>query len=66
METAIVQENSPHLRRKDNLKGMMLDVLIALAPVVIFALVKYTWHAVVVELLSGLHDVLSRVRLRFD
>jgi hypothetical protein len=52
METAIVQENSPHLRRKDNLMGMMLDVLIALAPVVIFAIVKYTWHAVVVELLS--------------
>jgi electron transport complex protein RnfD len=52
METAIVQENSPHLRRKDNLMGMMIDVLIALAPVVIFAIVKYTWHAVVVELLS--------------
>jgi electron transport complex protein RnfD len=52
METAIIQENSPHLRRKDNLTGMMLDVLIALAPVVIFAIVKYTWHVVVVELLS--------------
>jgi len=52
METPIVQENSPHLRRKDNLMGMMIDVLIALAPVVIFALVKYTWHALVVELLS--------------
>ena len=32
--------------------GMMIDVLIALAPVVIFAIVKYSWHAVVVELLS--------------
>jgi Na+-translocating ferredoxin:NAD+ oxidoreductase subunit D len=52
METAIVQENSPHLRRKDNLTGMMVDVLIALSPVVIFAIVKYTWHAVVVDLLS--------------
>ena len=30
----------------------MIDVLIALAPVVIFAIVKYSWHAVVVELLS--------------
>jgi len=54
METAIVQENSPHLRRKDNLKGMMLDVIIALSPVLVFALVKYTWHAVVNIVLSVL------------
>jgi electron transport complex protein RnfD len=54
METAIVQENSPHLRRKDNLKGMMLDVIIALSPVLVFALVKYTWHAVLNIVLSVL------------
>jgi electron transport complex protein RnfD len=54
METAIVQENSPHLRRKDNLKGMMLDVIIALTPVLVFALVKYTWHAAVNIVLSVL------------
>ena len=48
----IIQQNSPYLRRKADLKGMMIDVLIALLPVVIFALVKYTWHAAVNLLLS--------------
>lgn len=48
----IIQENSPHLRRKADLKGMMIDVLIALLPVVVFALVKYTWHAAVNIILS--------------
>jgi len=43
----IIQQNSPYLRRKASLKGMLLDVLIALLPVVIFALIKYTWHTVV-------------------
>jgi Na+-translocating ferredoxin:NAD+ oxidoreductase subunit D len=39
MEFAI--EQSPHIRRKDTLAGMMADVLIALSPVVIFALIVY-------------------------
>lgn len=48
----IIQENSPHIRRKDDLKGMMIDVLIALLPVVVYALVKFTWHAAVNLVLS--------------
>jgi Na+-translocating ferredoxin:NAD+ oxidoreductase RnfD subunit len=32
-DITIVQQTSPHLRRKDTLAGMMIDVLIALAPV---------------------------------
>jgi electron transport complex protein RnfD len=48
----IIQQNSPYLRRKADLKGMMIDVLIALLPVVVFALIKYTWHAAVNLLLS--------------
>lgn len=42
----IITEQSPHIRRKDTLNGMMLDVLIALSPVVIFALIVYKWYAV--------------------
>ena len=36
-----VKENAPHLRRKATVKRMMLDVLIALAPTLIFAFVVY-------------------------
>jgi electron transport complex protein RnfD len=48
----IIQENSPHLRRRDNLTGMLLDVLIALAPVLVFSLIQYTWHILVNVALS--------------
>jgi Na+-translocating ferredoxin:NAD+ oxidoreductase subunit D len=42
----IIKETSPHIRRKDDLKGMMLDVIIALLPVIVFALIVYQWAAV--------------------
>src|SRR5574344_501951 len=42
----IITEQSPHIRRKDSLNRMMIDVLIALAPVTIFALIVYKWFAV--------------------
>jgi electron transport complex protein RnfD len=42
----IIKETSPHLHRKDTLRGMMIDVIIALAPVLIFAYAVYTWDAV--------------------
>lgn len=35
----IVKENAPHIRRKDSLNRMMLDVVISLVPVVIYAFV---------------------------
>ncbi len=41
----IVNEKSPHLRRKDSLARMLTDVLIALAPTIVFALVVYQWDA---------------------
>ena len=37
----IVKENAPHLRRKPTVSRMMIDVLIALAPTLVFALVVY-------------------------
>ncbi len=48
----IIKETSPHLRRKDSLFRMLLDVLIALFPVQVMALVAYTWRAVVILLIS--------------
>ncbi|MCR5492034.1 MAG: RnfABCDGE type electron transport complex subunit D [Bacilli bacterium] len=43
--TTIINEKSPHLRRKDSLARMLADVLIALAPTLIFSLVVYQWDA---------------------
>jgi Na+-translocating ferredoxin:NAD+ oxidoreductase RnfD subunit len=39
-DITIVQQTSPHLRRKDTLAGMMIDVLIALSPVLIYILIE--------------------------
>jgi electron transport complex protein RnfD len=44
MEFAL--EQNPHIRRHDTLWGMMLDVIIALAPVEAFALIVYQLYAV--------------------
>lgn len=49
-----IKEASPHIRRKDSTVMMMADVLIGLSPVVIFALLVYTWAAVRNILLSVL------------
>jgi electron transport complex protein RnfD len=38
---AIIKENAPHLRRKASVTRMMVDVLIALAPTLIFAFISY-------------------------
>ena len=37
----IVKESAPHLRRKPTVTRMMIDVLIALAPTLIFAIIVY-------------------------
>lgn len=37
----MIKETAPHIRRKDSLTRMMLDVIIALSPVIIFALCVY-------------------------
>ncbi len=37
----IVKENAPHLRRKSSVARMMIDVLIALAPTLIFAFIVF-------------------------
>ena len=41
----ITKENAPHLRRKSSVARMMIDVLIALAPTLIFAIIVYPLQA---------------------
>lgn len=41
----IIKETAPHIHRKDSLARMFIDVLIALGPVTITALVVYGWAA---------------------
>jgi Na+-translocating ferredoxin:NAD+ oxidoreductase subunit D len=48
----ILQEKAPHLRRKDNLSMMMIDVVIALLPVMIFSLIVFKVDALRNMLLS--------------
>ena len=40
----IVKENAPHLKRKADVKRMMIDVLIALFPTVVFSMVVFPIH----------------------
>ena len=41
----IIKENSPHIRKGSSVKRMMIDVIIALMPVVIFAFIQYGLNA---------------------
>ncbi|MCR4562497.1 MAG: RnfABCDGE type electron transport complex subunit D [Bacilli bacterium] len=42
----INKETSPHIRRKDTLMMMFIDVIIALMPVIIMSIVTFHWAAV--------------------
>ena len=48
----IVKENSPHLRRKADVSRMMLDVLIALFPTLIFSFVVYPINTLIFYAIS--------------
>ena len=48
-----IKESAPHLRRKDSLVAMLLDVVIALVPVVIFAFIAWPLGALKNVLISG-------------
>ena len=48
----IVKENAPHLRRKASVTRMMVDVLIALAPTLIFSFIVYPLNTLWFYLIS--------------
>ena len=54
----LIRETSPYIRRKANVSRMMLDVLIALLPVVVFAIIQNKMKAVSVILISVISMVL--------
>ena len=48
----ILKENSPHIHKASSVKRMMIDVLIALAPVSIFAIIQYRFKYILPLLIS--------------
>ena len=48
----IIKESAPHIRRKASVTRMMVDVLIALAPTLIFSFVVFPIHTLVFYLIS--------------
>ena len=48
----IVKENAPHLRRKASVTRMMVDVLIALAPTLVFAFIVFPLQTLFTYLIS--------------
>lgn len=48
----LVLEKSPYIRKPVSVTRMMLDVLIALIPVVVYSIVKFHWYAVAVLVVS--------------
>ena len=55
----IVKENAPHIRKKISVQRMMLDVIIALLPVVIMSLVIYQLKALMIIGISIVTMVLA-------
>ena len=63
----IVKESAPHLRRKPTVRRMMLDVLIALAPTLIFAFIVFpvqTGYTLGISLFIMIGCELSSIGLR--
>lgn len=48
----LIKESAPYIRRKADVKRMMLDVVIALMPITIFSCIMYGWNGIYVLLLS--------------
>ena len=55
----IVKETAPHIRRHSSVNKMMIDVLIALSPVVIFSIIVYGLSAVKVIGISSFTMILA-------
>ena len=48
----LVAQTSPYIRKKVSVKRMMLDVIIALIPVTLFAMIQNGWNGIYVFLIS--------------
>lgn len=63
MERVLVSD-SPHIRKKQTTKGIMLDVLIALIPTTVMGCVFFGWKAVLVLLIAIVSAVATEVVYR--
>lgn len=57
----IIKENSPHIHKASSVKRMMIDVLIALIPVTVFAIIQFKLQAVKVIGISVVTMVLAEL-----
>ena len=48
----LVPQSSPYIRKNVSVKRMMLDVIIALMPVTLFAMIQNGWSGIYVFLIS--------------
>lgn len=55
------KQTSPYIRKETSVKRMMVDVLIALLPVVVFAIYRFGWDAIIRILLSVVIMVVAEV-----
>ncbi len=59
MDGKFLITSSPHIRSNDTTQSIMLSVLIALTPVVIFSGFLFGWRAIIIALLSVASSVLA-------
>lgn len=59
------KQTAPYVRKENSTKRMMVDVLIALLPVVIFAIYQFGWDAVIRLVISAIVFVLGEVVTTF-
>ena len=48
----LVPQSSPYIRKNVSVKRMMLDVIIALMPVTLFAMIANGWNGIYVFIIS--------------
>lgn len=72
-QVKIIKESAPHIRRKDSLNRMMLDVVIGLLPVIIFAFIysplqmfRNLWVSILTMELCEFVFVLTQNRIAYD
>lgn len=72
-QVKIIKESAPHIRRKDSLNRMMLDVVIGLLPVIIFAFIysplqmfRNLWVSILTMELCEFVFVLIQNRIPYD
>ena len=57
----LVPQTAPYIRKNVSVKRMMLDVIIALMPVTLFAVIQNGWGAIYVLLISLVTMVLTEL-----